>query len=430
MSTQHINTAATTAREQHRNRDGRFGVQPASEATLTLDSGPEQDWGQTPDVREGSRTPWGTAQFVEEIAPGIVSVSCAGHGGVKLSPERNREVHPAFRRSSGWYEEDCEWRAAAAAHPEAFARPDQDPDDVYEDAKESLRNWYPDEFTEAFGETADETNSIVMRDRKERADKDAYREAHAEDFVTTGGSNPAWCPRGFEVIDAEQRSTGTKRSFVVADGWWRRNGTNRTDTPIVVDPDALVDVTDIEEQYYAEVRAGRPEDSLTPVTSIEELGIDTSGLTEAQADRAHKELNKLYRLPAGDVGSLAEHLVRQGARGKSSHWDGEKVAYQVTLSDSYVRPVSKSTFDALTGLTDHTTEATRARTENGLARANVERHQANWTLGTPAGQKAVARQNASAAEVDRIREEESAMYREREARYHELVNQRLAEQSD
>lgn len=430
MSTQHINTAATTAREQHRNRDGRFGVQPASESELTLDDDQGQDWGQTPDVRQGSRTPWGQAQHVEVLAPGIVSVSCAGHGGVKLSPERNREVHPAFRRSSGWYEEDCEWRAAAAAHPEAFARPDEDPDEVYEDAKKSLRNWYPDEFTEAFGETADETNSIVMRDRKERADKDAYREAHAEDFVTTGGSNPAWCPREFHVITAEQRSTGTKRSFAVAAGWWGRNGTNRTDTPIVVDPDSLVDVTDIEEQYYAEVRAGRPEDSLTPVTSIEELGIDTSGLTDAQAARAHKELDQLYRLPAGDVGSLAEHLVRQGARGKSSHWDGEKVAHSVTLDDSFVRPVSKATFDALTGLPDHTSEATRVRTEHGLATANVERHQANWTLGSPAGQKALARQEAAVAAYDKAREAESAQYKEREARYHELVNQRLAQHSD
>ncbi|WP_114906654.1 DUF7007 domain-containing protein [Ornithinimicrobium murale] len=430
MSTQQMTAQSEAAREAHRDPSGKFGTQPATESDLSLDAGQNQEWGQTPDVREGSRTPWGQAQHVQEIAPGIVSVSCAGHGGVKLSRERNAEVHTVFRSSSGWYEEDCEWQAAAAAHPEAFARGSQDADEVYEDAKESLRNWSPDEFTEAFGETADETNSYIMRERKERADKDAYREAHADDFVTTEGSIPAWCPPGYQVVTAEQRSTGTQQSFVVASGWWERNGTKRTDTPVVLDPDSMVDVTDIQKQFHAEVKTGRPEDDLTPVTSIEELGIDTSHLTANQAERATAELNKLCRLPAGDVDTLSEHLVREGARGKSCYWDGEKVAHHVTLSGSFVRPVSKASYDALTGLTDHTTEATRARTENGLATANVERHQANWTLAEPAGQKALARQKTSAEELAKIREEESAMYKEREARYHELVNQRLAEQSD
>lgn len=349
---------------------------------------------------------------------------------MKLSPERNAEVHTVFRSSSGWYEEDCDWQAAAAAHPEAFARDGQGTDEVYEDAKASLRDWSPDKFREAFGEPADETNSTVMRDRKQREDKEAYRQAHAADFVTTGGSNPSWCPSEFHVIETEQRSTGTKRSFVVASGWWERNGTKRTDTPIVVDADSMVDVTDIEEQFHAEVKTGRPEVNLTAVTSIEELGIDTSHLTANQAERATAELNKLYRLPAGDVDTLSEHLVREGARGKSCYWDGEKVAHHVTLSGSFVRPVSKASYDALTGLTDHTTEATRARTENGLATANVERHQANWTLGEAAGQKALARQKTSEEELTKIREDESAQYKEREARYHELVSQRLAEQSD
>lgn len=430
MSTQQISAQAEVTREQHRSPDGKFGNQPASESELTLDDHQDQQWGETPNVKVGTRTPWGAAQHVEEVAPGVVSVSCAGHGGYKLSPERNAAVSKIFRTSSGWYEEDVEWRAAAVAHPEAFAYGGQTADEAYEDAKASLRNWYPHKFKEAFGGQVDETNSFMMRQEKERADVEAFREAHAADFVTTGGSHVSWCPDGYQTITAEQRSTETTRTFVVDRDWWGRNGTRRTDTPIVVDPDSMVDVTDIDEKFHEEVQAGRPENNLTPVASIDDLGIDTSHLTDNQADRARRELDQLYRLPGGEVGSLAQHLVNQGARGKSSHWDGEKVAYSVTLSDSYVRPVSKAAFDSLTGLTDHTTDTTRAYTENGLASANVERHQANWTLGEPAGQKALARQKASAEVLDKIRAEESARLKERQARYHALVNQRMAQHSD
>jgi hypothetical protein len=59
-------------------------------------------------VRPGSGTPWGTADFVEVLAPGITSVSTPSHGGIHLSPERNAQVHPVWRSDNGWYEEDCE----------------------------------------------------------------------------------------------------------------------------------------------------------------------------------------------------------------------------------------------------------------------------------------------------------------------------------
>lgn len=70
MSTQQITTQSEAAREAHRDPSGKFGTQPATESDLSLDTGQDQDWGQTPDVREGSRTPWGQAQHVQEIARG------------------------------------------------------------------------------------------------------------------------------------------------------------------------------------------------------------------------------------------------------------------------------------------------------------------------------------------------------------------------
>lgn len=71
-------------------------------------------------------TPWGPAQDIEEIAPGIVSVSTAGHGGIWISPERYEAMptalraYPTFTGSRGWYEEDSDALIVIAAFPDAF----------------------------------------------------------------------------------------------------------------------------------------------------------------------------------------------------------------------------------------------------------------------------------------------------------------------
>lgn len=78
--------------------------------------GPDQpDWGHT-GVTVGSRTPWGPAQLVRGIAPGITRAFAPGHGGYKLSPERNRVIPAALRRRSGWYEEEDEAHIVAWYH--------------------------------------------------------------------------------------------------------------------------------------------------------------------------------------------------------------------------------------------------------------------------------------------------------------------------
>lgn len=96
-------------------------------------------------IREGARTPWGTADNVSYLAPGIASVSTPGHGGVKLSPARNKDVDPAWRNSNGWYEEDCEWSITAITHPEAFS------EEHRKYAHECARRWYPDEYEAVVG---------------------------------------------------------------------------------------------------------------------------------------------------------------------------------------------------------------------------------------------------------------------------------------
>jgi hypothetical protein len=62
------------------------------------------------------RTPWGKAQSVETILPGVMVVSTAGHGGIKLDTVRNAKVPKDCRRRGGWYEEDCDVYIVFAVH--------------------------------------------------------------------------------------------------------------------------------------------------------------------------------------------------------------------------------------------------------------------------------------------------------------------------
>jgi len=92
-------------------------------------------------VREGSTTPWGRAQHVENLAPGVAFASTAGHGGYKLSQQRNKQVHPAWRRRGGWYEEDCERYIV-----EHTFRNEEWVEISDEDAEQGARRFFPEEF--------------------------------------------------------------------------------------------------------------------------------------------------------------------------------------------------------------------------------------------------------------------------------------------
>ena len=56
-------------------------------------------------------TPWGCPEDVEELAEGVLRVSTAGHGGLKLSRERWDSLPAAVRNTMltrTFAEEDCE----------------------------------------------------------------------------------------------------------------------------------------------------------------------------------------------------------------------------------------------------------------------------------------------------------------------------------
>ncbi len=72
------------------------------------------------DIPGCAHTPWGPSQGGTVYAEGITSHSTAGHGGFKLSADRNRYVHPMLCAAGGWYEEDECWAIVAFTFPELF----------------------------------------------------------------------------------------------------------------------------------------------------------------------------------------------------------------------------------------------------------------------------------------------------------------------
>lgn len=147
---------------------------------------PDDGW-TFPDARPVStHTPWGTAQYGYKYAAGINSYSCAGHGGFKLSPTRNAEVHEALRNDNGFYEEDCEWAAVAVTFPEAF------PQNHVRKAVRSLRDWNPDGWTAATGEPVELEQSSVLRKR-------AFNERHANDQVAVSAIGGWKAQYGFDA---------------------------------------------------------------------------------------------------------------------------------------------------------------------------------------------------------------------------------------
>lgn len=108
----------------------------------------------------GGPSPWETIQHVRELAPGIIAVSTASHGGIWINsnrlntmlkefPElcRPTNFYPLGQRPSGyqWFEEDCEWARVALAFPTAFT-----PEHQYA-ARRTLRFSHP-EILAAFDE--------------------------------------------------------------------------------------------------------------------------------------------------------------------------------------------------------------------------------------------------------------------------------------
>jgi hypothetical protein len=160
------------------------------------------------EVHSKAQTPWGVSQGATVYAEGVESHSTAGHGGFKLSAERNRTVHPLLRAEGGWYEEDCAWAIVAITFPDLFTSFER------RCAKRSVKDSWPIAWETIFG---------VVLGPSESYEKDrlAFHEEHADDWIVVSAISSGHqqgfvecvaTPGGRRGVDTEER-----RFLVAAD---------------------------------------------------------------------------------------------------------------------------------------------------------------------------------------------------------------------
>jgi len=265
-----------------------------STATLDVDDTPRAGLGDVSNIREGSRTPWGAAQWVKHVAPGAVQVSTAGHGGIKLSPERNRMVPAPLRKPSGWYEEDCEAGIVAWFHPDACPQTGRSAEDVAESGRRTALDWFPDGYEAVTGETIAAGESY-MRDNA------LWDAAHADDEVAVSAGRSETFPGMVEVTVA-RGGTGTKRTLLVPAADYNDKANRH---PLGKCGGRFVPPADSRyEELAPPVRPPRP-------ARARYKNIVTSGLTPAQQQRAQSDLAARVSCPDGKIRTV-EEIVRSG----------------------------------------------------------------------------------------------------------------------
>jgi hypothetical protein len=136
---------------------------------------------------------------------GIVSHSTAGHGGFKLSDERNRHVHPLLRAEGGSYEEDCAWAIVAITFPELFTGFER------RCAERSVKDSWPDAWEAIFG-------VVLGSGESHEKDQRAFHNAHAGDWIVVSAISSGHHQGFVECVATPggRRGAGTEeRRFLV-----------------------------------------------------------------------------------------------------------------------------------------------------------------------------------------------------------------------
>lgn len=157
------------------------------------------------DIHSRAQTPWGMSQSATVYTEGVESYSTAGHGGLKLSAERNSKVHSLLRAEGGWYEEDCAWAIVAITFPDFFTGFER------RCAECSIKDSWPDAWEMIFGVVI-EPGESYQKDRR------AFHETHGGDWIVVSAINSAQTMGFVECVATPggQRGAGTEeRRFLV-----------------------------------------------------------------------------------------------------------------------------------------------------------------------------------------------------------------------
>lgn len=156
-------------------------------------------------TRTPRHTPWGMSQSTTVYSEGIESHSTAGHGGFKLSAERNAQVHPLLRSERGWYEEDAAWAIVAITYPELFT--------CFERrcAERSIKDSWPDAWEAIFA-------TVLGPGESYEKDKRLFHIAHEADWIVIAAITSNHRPGFVEciaTIGGSRSHTAEERRFLV-----------------------------------------------------------------------------------------------------------------------------------------------------------------------------------------------------------------------
>jgi len=328
---------------------GEFASHDRTGDDITLED--TRHWGST-GITEGSRTPWGEAQRVEDIAPGITFAPTAGHGGIKLSPERNREIHPALRNRNAWYEEDCDRHIVAMRFNEYF-------NESAESASDGVRRWFPDAWETATG--------LKIRPGESRVRDEAnFVERHKDDLISHGARN---ADDGTDrLIVSVPYIDGEPAEFYMS----KDEVKDQRDNPEVGQEHRILVDPERHEKLPPKLKP-----VLTPAKKYTLSDVGTPK-TPAGIKKMAKDLTQRFRSRDGRVRSLADEL-NAGITGKTAYIDESgKRTYHLTQKENVedstitVYPVSKATFDVV-GAPDSRTPRDVAYQDYSMARDKFEK---------------------------------------------------------
>ncbi|NLU64931.1 hypothetical protein HCA61_22090 [Rhodococcus sp. HNM0563] len=160
------------------------------------------------DNRIPASSPWGAVQYGSVVADGIITVSTAGHGGVRISPERFKQMPAALRIGRRrWFEEDCEAALVGLAFADDLGLDDRRRAQV----AQSVADWFPTKWEAHFGRTLEPGESNLR-------DKETFEAATADQFVADSALGD-WhedVPAGMVGVTALRRSDNVRGRFLVA----------------------------------------------------------------------------------------------------------------------------------------------------------------------------------------------------------------------
>jgi hypothetical protein len=156
-------------------------------------------------------SPWGHVQDCTQVAPEIIRVSTASHGGYHCTGAAQKRIEALFPgftpyAGRGWYEEDCDWAIVALAHRAYF-----EDRSVYH-ALKTVQGGSPGYFT-AIRDWL-EANSLDAKSVQAKAAR--YLEEHGEEYeVGSLCSPPQSAPANSWSVSFRRIADGHQRRIIV-----------------------------------------------------------------------------------------------------------------------------------------------------------------------------------------------------------------------